>query len=388
MDWNDWFVGFQCFHCGEQTDRLATTCPTCQSFLTLSGLATALSDLDTSVLLRDMRDLTPILPCTSLGNGFTHPGGTPLIRSPWLAHTSDYTQVSIKHEGTNPTGHVTDRDMAVACAVAASEGEDTVALASPGRSGIAAAAAAGARSLQCHVFVPSRSQFSAKAMINVHGGEMSVIGGRYRDAALAFRDAEADDAWYSLNPSSSPFRQAGRLTMYLEILADREWRAPDTIVLPAASALDVIPLYEAAKASVAADVTKAIPRFIIAQPAGCSPLVDAYAAGESEVSPWESPDTICGELEIGSQPGMHAVLSIIAKTGGEAIAVPDPAALEAAVQLSQRSGCAPSVAGGVAAAALTAVETVNPHESAVVINPGAGSLDADILRSHLMSQGV
>lgn len=386
MEWSDWFDGFRCSACGKRSQPLDPRCQSCGEPLELVDLATALSNVRPRSTGNGYDGAADLIPFDTGDDIQSSPGATPMILCDWLAETSECGTVFLKNEGANPTGHVADRDMAVAVPLAPHLAISTVALPSPGRSGIAAAAASGAQSLSNRVFVPARATFPSKALINVHGGNMSVVGGRYADAHAAFVDA-FEDGWLSLDPNACPFRRFGRVLLYLELLADMDWIAPDVLVVPAARSLDIVPLISTAEACVEAGLVDHIPRFIATQPAGCAPLVDAATTDTASVPDWKNPDTICGELEITHQPGMERVLELIRSTDSEAISVPDPAALEAAVQIARRTGVAPSVAGGVAAAGLTASTTVRSDETAVVLLPGSGGLDADILRSHLMGQG-
>ena len=311
-------------------------------------------------------------------------GDTPLIDSSWLASTADAETVYIKDEGRNPTGHVSDRDMSMVAGAASLLSIGSCALTSPGRSGVAASAAVGPFDIELDVFVPSRAPFPTKAMINVHGGDMNVVGGRYPDARAA---AEAATGW-PIDLFQNPYARAGRAQLYVELLSDRGGTPPDTIVIPTGTGAGITAIGDAAQACYAAGICSTVPRIVAAQPAGCAPIVEAFNSNADQVSPIDSPDTIVGELEIPDPSGGDAALAVLRETDGEAIAVPDPAGLEAAVGLAQHAGISASVAGGIGAAAATDLSVGSPKDDVVVLNPGAGGLDADVLRSHLMSKGI
>lgn len=380
MKWTSWFDGPSCRSCGQSLGPHRMTCTSCGE-ATWIPPKRGLSSIHSGHQGEDVWAFADWLPIEPDGPG-SRPGGTPTVAVPWLAEECQGAAVAIKDEGRNPTGHLSDRDMAVVRAAAACLERDGLGLPSPGRSGVAAAAAAG--DLDTSVFVPSRAPFPTKAMINVHGASMTVVGGRYPDAVAAYEDARAAESWWPAEPYTNPYARAGRATLYLELLARANGTPPDTIVIPTGSGATVVAIADAARACRNQGITDRLPRLVVAQPEGCAPIVEAIASEEQS----STPDTICGELEIPHPPGRAAVMDAIAKTGGEAIAVPDPAALEAAVRLADRSGLSVSVAGGVAAAAATDLSSVGPDDSVVIVNPGAGGLDADILRSHLMSQGV
>src|SRR5699024_7309770 len=129
----------------------------------------------------------------------------------------------VEGEGRDPAGSFKDRGHALAVSAASQHGASDIALASAGNAGQSAAAYAARAGLDSHVFVPSRANFVNKAMINVHGGDMTVVGGRFADAAAACSDALEDHDWYSTNSFSTPYRHDGKKTMLYEIVEQLDW---------------------------------------------------------------------------------------------------------------------------------------------------------------------
>ena len=171
------FEGFRCADCGATaTGEGATTCPDC------NGALDATYDLDELVGGPPADRPGDLLPVAPVGMG---EGETPLVEAPRLAEELDVGTLRLKDEGHNPTGSVVDRGMALAVTAARERGVSDVALPSMGNGGQAAAAYAARAGLDCEAFVPSRVPFVNKAMVNVHGGGMSVVEGRYADAAIA-----------------------------------------------------------------------------------------------------------------------------------------------------------------------------------------------------------
>lgn len=367
MEWLSATTGVRCRACGQEGGDIAGVCPEC------GGIREVTFDPDR---VADGRDDIAILEARRTG-------GTPMCESGWLRAELDVEAVYVKDEGRNPTGHISDRDMAAV--VARSSG--TLSLPSAGRTGVAAAAAAAAADLEARVFVPARAPFATKALINVHGGDMRVVPGRYPDAHSAFTAEMAETDFVDARPVVHPFARAGRMTAYLEILRDLDWSCPDVLVVPAGLGASALAFASAASLAVEAGVVDRAPRFVLGQPAGCSPLVESLEDGTDPV-PWPNPDTICGELEIPASPAAGEVVEAVRSYDPEGIAVPDAAALEAAVRAADEDGLALSVAGGVAAAAATDLADLESGDSVVVLNPGAAPVDADVLRSHLMSQGI
>ena len=383
MEWTPWFEGIKTVSGSRHWDPGESLPQRPSEPLVPAVAVDGLLEGNTDSNRTDLWRYPGILPFETPEQPDLAAGGTPLLASDWLSSAVGVDRVYIKDEGRNPTGSIADRDMAIA--LAASDAQEA-GLPSAGRSAVAAAAAGATAGVKTHLFVPSRAPFAAKAMINVHGGDMSVVGGRYDEAVTAYADAYADE-WLALDVASAPFRLCGRQTVYLEILEALDWVAPDRLVIPTGTGVGAVALSEIASRCVAAGLVDTCPEIVIAQPAGCAPLVDAFHDNKSEPVDWPTPDTICGELEVPNPPFGSAVLHTLSQGAGSAISVPDPAALEAAVRSASEGGIAASPAGGVAIAAATDVPSPDPNEEIVIINPSAGGLEADLLRSHLMGKG-
>jgi threonine synthase len=313
-------------------------------------------------------------------------GATPLIDAPGLATELGVDGVYLKDEGRNPTGTVLDRGLSVAVTMARAHGAELLALAAPGNAGQSAAAYAGRIGTDLYVYLPSRAPFPNKAMVNVHGGDMRVIGGRYPDARAALESDLARE-WYSLQAFTTPYRHDGAKTLAYEVAAARDWTAPDAVVVAVGSGETLVRGFRDLEAL---GLTDRVPRCYAVQPEGCAPVVDAHEAG-SEVAGVEYPDTICGELEVPDPAGGAMALDAIEATNGGAVAVTDEDLLESAVTLTQRLGTEVGATGGAAGAGAWALAdrgVLDSDDSVLLVNGDAGVKTADVLRSHLMGQGV
>ncbi|MFB6218219.1 MAG: threonine synthase, partial [Halobacteriaceae archaeon] len=70
---------------------------------------------------------------------------------------------------------------------------------------------------------------------------------------------------------------------------------------------------------------------------------------------------------------------------------PDEDVLESAVTVAATEGVEVGTAGGAAASAastLAADGDLGPDDAVVLVNPAAGGREDDVLRSHLMGQGI
>jgi len=321
-------------------------------------------------------------------------GGTPLVATDRLADELGVEAAYVKDEGRNPTGTVLDRGLSLAMTAVAdrvADGADVEPLvcASPGNAGQSMAAYAGRADLRSYAFVPSRCAFSNKSMTNVHGGEMRVVGGRFPDAAAAV-DEQLETEYTDLGAFVTPYRHEGAKTVAFELVADLG-DAPDVVVVPTGSGEVVAGVH---KGFVELDRIGAIdgtPRVVAAQASGCAPIAAAVERGLAEPEPWETPDTICGELEIPDPAGGGAAVKAVEESDGAAVGVDDDDILASAVAVAQNEVVETGATGGAAPAgawALAEDDFFDGDETVVLLNSDAGLKTPDVLRSHLMGQGI
>ncbi len=396
------FAGFACTGCGAAHDAdgdgVVGRCPACAAPLDPVYDLDAVDPAAVEAAGRregSMWRFDAVLPfAADDGVVSVDEGATPLVAAPSLADEFGLGRVLVKDEGRNPTGSVVDRGMALAVTAAAERGAEPVALAAAGDAAQSAAAYAGRAGLRSYGFVPSRAPFPVKALVNVHGGEMRVAGGRYPDAVAALEDDLAAE-YTPLGAFETPYRHAGAATVAYEVAAALDWTAPDVVAVPVGTGELLVGLARGFDQLVRLGLCDRAPALLAAQPEGCAPVVEAVEAGADAPAVPERPDTICGELEIPDPAGGRAAIELLcdADAGHRVRAVPDADALEGAVATTATTGVEVGAAGGVAAAALDrwADERAGDEpgdRTAVLVNPAAGLKTPDVLRSHLMGQGV
>ncbi len=363
-------------------------CPDCESPLTIT--------LDTDAIergsIRDssgggMERFAAVLP-VALDQVKGHAvGDTPTISLPGLGSQLGVGTLGLKDEGRNPTGALADRWATIAVGVATARDAGTVSLPSPGHGGQAVAAQAATAGLNSHAFLPGRAPFVTKAMINVHGGDMTVVPGRYADAAAAYA-TEANTEWFPAGPFATAFPVEGAKTVAYE-LATSNRGVPDTVVVPVGHGTAIVGLEKGFTELERIGVIDALPRLVAVQPVGCSPVVTAWADDEP-ISPVEAPDTISGPLEIPNPAGARLVLESLERTDGTAISVTDTDLLAAAVELTEAGVTAGTTGGATLAAVQRLVREgqLSSTDDVVCLNTISANKEADVLRSHLMSTGV
>jgi threonine synthase len=319
-------------------------------------------------------------------------GATPLVSCPTLAEEMGVGAVLIKDEGRNPTGTFKDRGQTVAVTAAVQAGADEVALASAGNAGHAAAAYAGRAGLDASVFLPSRAGFTQKAMVNVHGADLTVVEGRIGDAGAEFQAAlEEHEEWFPLQTFVTPYRHEGKKTMLYEIVEQLDWTVPDAIVYPTGGGVGLVGMYKGAREFEELGLIDSIPEFHAAQATGCAPIVRAMEEGLDRHELWDHPDTICGGIEIPDPGASPWILETLRESDGGAVATADEEILDAGVAVAQQTGVemAPTSAAAASGAwELAEQGAFDETDTVVLVNTGAGNKEADVLRSHLMRKGV
>ncbi len=395
MQTTDGFAGLRCLDCEQifAADEVTHRCPDCTGALEPAydeeSLQTAHENLRRGPAPRSdgLARFEAVLPFPADSLLTMAEGSTPTVDCPGLAETFGVSQVLIKDEARNTTGGIVDREMALAVTAASQHGAADVSLPTTGNGGQAAAAYASRGGIDSHSFVPSRTTFANKAMINVHGGEMNVIGGRYPDAVDAFENS--NEEWYSLAPFATPYRHEGAKTIAYELVAQLD-SLPDAIVHPTGHGTSLFGIYRGFRELAATGTIDEIPRLYAAQPEGCAPIVTAHDEGTSEVAPIDSPDTISGPLEIPDPEGGSYVLDALDETNGGAVTTTDKELLEGAVSLAQ-AGVPTSATGGAAISGgenLADRGAFESDDTVLLINPTTANRECDILRSHLMSKGI
>ena len=320
-------------------------------------------------------------------------GETPLVAADRLAEELNVGSVYIKDESRNPTGTIYDRGMSVAATAIATRDSpaavEPVALATTGNSGQSAAAYLGRLGVRSYAFTPSRSAFSNKAMINVHDGEMQVVGGRYADALDAVDEQLAGD-YYSLQEFTTPYRQEGAKTLAFELYADLG-AVPDTVFVPTSTGEVVVGVAAGFEELVTLGVVDETPTLVAVQPTGCAPIATAVDSGASEPEPWAVPDTIVGELEVPAPAGGPQAVAALERLDGAAVSVDDDVILESAVAVASNEIIEMGAAGGAAPAGAWRYADdggFDGDETVVLLNTESGTKTPDILRSHLMGPGA
>jgi len=115
---------------------------------------------------------------------------------------------------------------------------------------------------------------------------------------------------------------------------------------------------------------------VVAQAAGCAPIVRAFADGRDRATPWENPETHASGLRVPGPLGDRLILRALAESDGLAAAVDEPTIRRHTARLAHASGIDAAPEGGCALAVLDAVlraRRLSADSEVVVFNTGSGA---------------
>jgi threonine synthase len=114
---------------------------------------------------------------------------------------------------------------------------------------------------------------------------------------------------------------------------------------------------------------------VVVQADGCAPVVKAFHAGASFCDFWTNAHTLASGLRVPKSFADALILRDLRESHGTAVAVSDPAILEAQRQLGSQEGIFPAPEGAATLAALKILvqqKWIEPAESVVLFNTGSG----------------
>ncbi|ERG99805.1 MAG: threonine synthase [Haloquadratum sp. J07HQX50] len=301
------------------------------------------------------QSLLPVTQAVSLGAGMT-----PLVNAPkWDAR--------FKLEYISPTGSFKDRGAATTIAVAAELGIETLVEDSSGNAGTAIATYAAAAGIDAKIYVPSGIKAGKRRAIEQTGATICAIEGERVDATEACLSAvEQGEGWYGSHAWNPAFF-AGTATFAYEVCLQREWTAPDAVVLPVGHGTLFLGAYRGFSRLRAGGWIDSLPQLFAAQASGYAPVV------ESNRTVSQQPNGLADGIHIRNPPRGHQISAAIDDTGGSAIAITEEALTESLDQL-HTAGFYTEPTCAVAPAALRQLRASGAIESdADVVVPLTGS---------------
>lgn len=306
-------------------------------------------------------------------------GLTPLIELPELAREVGVRRLWVKDEGVNPTASFKARGLAAAVTRAKARGVPGLVVPTAGNAGAALAAYGAAAGVRVRVYAPQTTPRPILDIIRAMGVELVTIDGHIGDAGRLSQQFAAESGYFNVATLREPYRAEGNKTLGLELAEQLGWRLPDVIVYPTGGGEGVIGMWKAFDEMrrwgwIGADMP--LPRVVVAQAAGCAPLVRALAAGADRATPWEDPVTHAAGLRVPGPLGDRLVLRAIRESGGDAASATEDAIRASTRQLAESSGIDAAPEGGCAlsvARQLARAGRIAADAEVVVYNTGSGA---------------
>lgn len=310
----------------------------------------------------------------SLGEGLT-----PLVESPALARRLGVARLWVKDEGRNPTASFKARGLSAAVTRARALGAPGVVVPTAGNAGAALAAYAAAAAIPARVYAPRTTPPAILMTVRALGADLRLVDGHIGDAGRLARAFAAESGWTDLSTLREPYRVEGMKTMGYELAEQLDGRLPTALVYPTGGGEGTIGIWRAFAEMRAwgwLPANAPLPRMVVAQAAGCAPIVRAHAAGAAHAEPWADPATYASGLRVPGPLGDRLLLRVLRESAGYAVAIEDAVTRDAAAALSHATGIDAAPEGGCALAAVDALVRdgrLGPSDDVVVFNTGSGA---------------
>ena len=277
-----------------------------------------------------------------LGTGFT-----PLIKANNLGRMLGLDHLYIKNDSVNPSFSFKDRPVSVTATKALEFEFDVLACVSTGNL-MGSVAAHGAKAgMDTIVFYPADLEKGKVVGAAIYGPILVAVDGTYDEVNRLCSELADNHRWAFVNINMRPFYAEGSKTLGYEVAEQLGWRAPDNCVIPAASGELVTKIWKGLQEfSDVGLIDGAKTRIHLTQAEGCSPIVEAFELGTTQVRPVK-PNTIAKSLAIGNPASGPYALETLAATGGTAAAALEEEIVEGIKLLAQTEGIFTETAGGV-----------------------------------------
>ena len=315
-------------------------------------------------------------------------GNTPLLDAPQAAHYAGLAALTFKHQGFNPTGSFKDNGMTCGVAQALRLGARRVACVSTGNTSASMAAYASAAGLQPIVFIPHGNiAYGKLAQALEYGAQTLQVQANF-DQILALVRTLAERLNIYLLNSINPFRIEGQKTIMAELLDQRDWNAPDWIVLPGGNLGNTSAFGKALRELHDLGFIAKMPRLAIIQAEGAAPFYELMRTAASTFRPVPHPETLATAIKIGDPVSWPKALREVACSGGLVERVTEQEIADAKAIIGRCGiGCEPASAATLAGIKkLTATGVIHSDADVVAVLTGNLLKDPDyICRYHTAS---
>ncbi|MGN7998350.1 threonine synthase [Sphingomonas sp. 22176] len=297
---------------------------------------------------------------------------TPLIAVP----KSGGPGAIVKDEGRLPTGSFKARGLVMAVSMARELGVTRIAMPTNGNAGAALAAYAARCGIETVILCPEETPEVNVREIAAQGARVYRVNGQIDECGAIVGRGAAEGRWFDFSTLKEPYRIEGKKTMGLELAAQCGWELPDAIFYPTGGGTGLIGMWKAFdELERLGWIGSKRPRMYAVQASGCAPIVRAFEAGEEHAERWENAATVAAGIRVPRAVGDFLILRAVRESGGRALAVGDPAILQAVDDCARKDGLLLCPEGGATLAAYRQAMRdglVDPEERTVLFNCATG----------------
>jgi threonine synthase len=303
-------------------------------------------------------------------------GQTPLIQAKRIQARLGHPAIYIKDERLAPTSSFKDRQAAVAISAMQEAGIKECVLASTGNAAVAYAAYCARADIKLWLFLTSMVPAAKMREAALYGAEVIKVAGTYDQAKKVAADfAARRQIHFDKGAKAIPGKESMK-TVAFEIAAELAaflgngpWQAPDWFIQAVSGGIGPIGVQKGFEELLKMGLIDRVPKIGVIQVSGCSPMVQAFAAGKSTVEP-VIPETRITVLSTGDPGFGYSILYQANQTyGGHMLSVSDEEAFAAMRLLAKTEGYSVEPATAVAFAGLDKMVEqgiIKPDEIVVV----------------------
>jgi threonine synthase len=326
-------------------------------------------------------------------------GNTPIYDAPKCAEYTGLSSLTLKHQGSNPTGSFKDTGMTVAVTQALVLGTRALLCASTGNTAASLAAYAARANLKCAVLLPEGQVTPAKLAQSMdYGAIIFEVAGNFDDCMRLTQEL-ASIPWVYIANSVNPFRIEGQKTAAYELMMQRDWQVPEHVVVPGGNMGNSSALGKGFEEMKRMGLIDRVPKLSIVQAEGASPLAhlfsvitrsgDSYGSSEgiqlqTEIERVSNPQTLATAIKIGAPISWKKALRAVMQSDGSVISVSEQELADAKAIIGLEGiGCEPASAATVAGIKrLVAGGKIGKNESVVAILTGHVLKDPDYVSQY------